>query len=418
MKLRYNFRVYPNSAQRLALAQAFGCARVVWNDCLRARTVAYEAGLPYVKSADLSKWLITQAKRTPERSWLTGVSAVALQQSLRDLDSAFKNFFESLGGRSKGRRIAPPRYKSKKDSRQSIRLTRSAFSLPGNGCAYVAKVGDLKVKWSRPLPGAPSSLTVVKDSAGRYFASFVVDTAPKILPQVDTEVGIDLGLTTFAVLSDGTRISSPKFLRRAERKLKRSQRDLARKAKGSKNAAKARVKLAKQHAKVSDRRRDWHHKESARIIRDNQAVYVEDLAVSALARTRVAKSVHDAGWASFISMLRYKAARHGRHFGMIGRFVPTSQTCSTCGHRDGPKPLHIRQWTCANCETVHDRDENAAINTLAAGRADRLNACGALVRPGAIPAQRDETGSPLGGHPTAEGIPGRQAAGGYVNSSP
>ncbi|MGW7459220.1 RNA-guided endonuclease InsQ/TnpB family protein [Streptomyces sp. NPDC054797] len=370
MKLRYNFRVYPNAPQRLALAQAFGCARVVWNDCLRARTVAHEAGLPYVTSAELSKEHITQAKRTPERAWLADVSAVVLQQSLRDLDGAFKNFFDSVCGRSKGRQTAPPRYKSKKDSRQSIRLTRSAFSLT------------------------------------------------EALSEVDTEVGIDLGLTTFAVLSDGTRIASPKFLRRAERKLKRSQRDLSRKTKGSKNHAKARVKLAKQHAGVVDRRRDWHHKVSTRIIRDNQAVYVEDLAVSALVRTRVAKSLHDAGWASFVSMLEYKAAKHGRHFGKIGRFVPTSQMCSTCGHSDGPKPLHIRQWTCSKCETVHDRDENAAINTLAAGRADRLNACGAPVRPGVIPAQRDETGSHRGGHPTAAGIPGRQAAGGYVNSSP
>ncbi|MFF4322390.1 RNA-guided endonuclease InsQ/TnpB family protein [Streptomyces sp. NPDC001568] len=418
MKLRYNFRVYPNAPQRQALAQAFGCARVVWNDCLRARMVAYEAGLPYVSSKDLSKEHITQAKRTPDRAWLADVSAVVLQQSLRDLDSAFKNFFDSAGGRSKGRKMAPPRYKSKKDFRQSIRLTRNAFSLTSNGCLYVAKVGNLKVKWSRALPAAPSSLTVVRDPAGRYFTSFVVDTEPESLSEVDTEVGIDLGLTTFAVLSDGTRIGSPEFLRRAERKLKRSQRDLSRKAKGSKNHAKARVKLPKQHARVSDRRRDWHHKVSTRIIRDNQAVYVENLAVSALGRTRVAKSVHDAGWASFVSMLEYKAAKHSRHFGKIGRFVPTSQVCSTCGHKDGPKPLHIRQWTCSNCQTVHDRDENAAINTLAAGRADRLNACGAPVGPGVIPAQRDETGSHHGGHQTAEGIPGRQAAGGYVNSSP
>ncbi|MEU9103099.1 RNA-guided endonuclease TnpB family protein [Streptomyces xanthophaeus] len=418
MKLRYNFRVYPNAAQRRSLARAFGCARVVWNDCLRARTVAHDAGLPYVRSGDLSKEHITRAKRTPERAWLADVSAVVLQQSLRDLDSAFKNFFDSTDAGSKGRRTSPPRYKSKKDSRQSIRLTRSAFSLPDNGCVYVAKVGDLKVRWSRPLPAAPSSLTVLKDPAGRYFASFVVDTESGPLPEVDTEVGIDLGLTTFAVLSDGTRISSPKFLRRAEKRLKRSQRDLSRKVKGSRNHAAARIKLAKQHARVADRRRDWHHKVSTRIIRDNQAVYVEDLAVSALVRTRVSKSVHDAGWASFVRMLEYKAARHGRHFAKIGRFVPTSRMCSTCGHNDGPKPLHIRTWICSNCETVHDRDENAAMNTLAAGRADRLNACGAPVGPGVIPAQRDETGSHRGGHPTAEGVPGRQAAGGYVNSSP
>ncbi|MFB7056386.1 RNA-guided endonuclease InsQ/TnpB family protein [Streptomyces vinaceus] len=418
MKLRYNFRVYPNALQRQALAQAFGCTRVVWNDCLRARMAAHEAGLPYLKSAELSKQHITRAKRTPERAWLADVSAVALQQSLRDLDNAFKHFFDSARGRSKSRKTAPPRYKSKKDSRQSIRLTRSAFSLDGDGRVHVAKVGGLKVKWSRPLPTAPSSLTLVKDCAGRYFASFVVDTEPEVLPQAESEVGIDLGLTTFAVLSDGRKISSPKFLRRAEKKLQRAQRDLSRKTKGSKNEAKARVKVAREHARVTDRRRDWHHKESTRIIRDNQAVYVEDLAVHALARTRLAKSVHDAGWATFVNMLGYKAVKHGRRFGKISRFEPTSRVCSTCGYHDGPKPLHVRQWICPHCETVHDRDENAAVNTLAAGRADRLNACGAPVGPGAIPARRDETGSPRGGLVAAARIPGRQAAGGYVNSSP
>lgn len=418
MKLRYNFRVYPNRLQRNALAQAFGCARVVWNDCLRARNTAHEAGLPYVKSADLSKQYITRAKRTPERSWLADVSAVALQQSLRDLDTAFANFFASARSTSKGRKVSPPRYKSGKDSRQSIRLTRNAFSLTDDSRLYVAKVGDLKVRWSRSLPAAPTSLTVIRDSAGRYFASFVVDTEPELLPVAGTEVGLDLGLTSFAVLSDGTRVSSPQFLRRAEKKLRRSQRSLSRKTKGSKNHARARIGLARQHARVTDRRRDWHHKVSTRIIRDNQAVYVEDLAVSALARTRLAKSVHDAGWAAFLSMLEYKAAKHGRHFGTIGRFVPTSQVCSACGHHDGPKPLHVRHWTCPRCGAAHDRDENAAINTLAAGRADRLNACGAPVGPGVIPAQRGETGSQRVGHPAAPGIPGRRAAGGYVNSSP
>ncbi|MFF3426288.1 RNA-guided endonuclease InsQ/TnpB family protein [Streptomyces sp. NPDC002602] len=417
MMLRCSYRVYPNGPQRLALARAFGCARVVWNDCLSARRAAREAGLPYVKSAELSKRLITRAKRTPERAWLADVSAVVLQQSLRDLDTAFKNFFDSNRGGRNGRKVSPPRYKSKKDSRHSIRLTSNAFALLADGRVYVAKVGNLAMRWSRPLPAAPSSLTVVKDSAGRYFVSFVVNTAPETLPETEAEVGIDLGLTTFAVLSDGTRISSPRFLRRAEKKLKRLHRDLSRKTKDSKNRAKARGRLARQYARVADRRRDWHHKTSTRIIRDNQAVYVEDLAVSALARTRLGKSVHDAGWTAFLNMLAYKAVKHGRYFGKIGRFVPTSQMCSACGHHDGPKPLHIRMWTCTNCATVHDRDENASHNTLAAGRADRLNACGAPVGPGAIPARRDETGSSCGGLTATAGIPGPQA-GDHVNSSP
>lgn len=168
MQLRYNYRIYPGPSQRSALARSFGCARVVWNDCLRERKEAHAAGLPYPSSAELSKTHLTQAKQTEGRSWLSEVSAVVLQQSLRDLDTAFKNFFGSIKGTRKGRKMAPPRFKSKKDSRQSVRLTSTAFSLRGNGAVYVAKVGDLKVRWSRPLPAAPTSLTVIKDAAGRY----------------------------------------------------------------------------------------------------------------------------------------------------------------------------------------------------------------------------------------------------------
>nr|WP_152884637.1 RNA-guided endonuclease TnpB family protein [Streptomyces adustus] len=413
VQLRYNYRAYPDATQRRALAQAFGCARVVWNDCLRDRKEAHAAGLPYVKSAELSRLRITLAKRTAERAWLADVSAVVLQQSLRDLDAAYKNLFDSLKGKRQGRKAGPPRYKSKKDTRQSIRLNTNAFSLQDDGTVYVAKVGNLKVKWSRQLPAAPTSLTVTKDSCGRYFLSFVVDTEPDILPGVESDAGIDLGLSAFAILSDGSRIDSPRFLRRAEKKLKRLQRELSRKTKGSKNRARARIKVARQHAKVADRRRDFHHKASTQIIRDKQAVYVEDLTVSALARTRLAKSVHDAGWSAFVGMLQYKAARHGRTFAKVDRAFPSSQVCSACGFRDGPKPLHVRKWTCSACGTVHDRDHNAARNVLfegrrivATGRVETPNACGAPVRRAHVPAQRVEAGSPRKGQTTQAGIPG------------
>jgi putative transposase len=415
MQLRYNYRTYPDASQCRSLARAFGCARVVWNDCLRDRRGAHAAGLPYVKSAELSRLRITQAKRTEERAWLADVSAVVLQQSLRDLDTAYKNFFDSVKGKRRGRKVGPPRYKSKKDAQQSIRLNTNAFSLSGDGTVYVAKVGNLKVKWSRQLPAAPTSLTVTKDSSGRYFLSFVVDTQPEILPQADTEAGIDLGLSAFAVLSDGRKIGSPRFLRRAEKKLKRLQRGLSRKVKGSKNRAKARIKVARQHAKVADRRRDFHHKASTQIIRDNQAVYVEDLAVAGLGRTRLAKSVHDAGWSAFVGMLEYKAVKHGRTFAKVDRAFPSSQICSACAFMDGPKPLHIRLWTCGGCGTVHERDHNAARNVLfegrrivAAGRAETQNACGAPVRRAHVPAQRGEAGSPRKGRTTQAGIPGPQ----------
>jgi putative transposase len=391
VQLRYQFRVYPTPGQQIALARAFGCARVVYNDALRARQQAREAGLPYLSDAELSKRIITEAKATPERAWLGDVSAVVLQQALADLNAAFRNFFASVTGRRNGRKLAPPRFRSRKDHRQAIRFTKnSRFRLLDNGRLRLPKIGDLAVRWSRKLPSAASSVAVIMDPAGRYFASLVVTTADdETLPPVESQVGIDLGLTHFAVLSDGRKIASPKFLRRAERKLRKVQRALSRKAKGSNIRKKAVVRVAKAHAKVADARRDHHHKLSTTIIGDNQAVYVEDLCVAGLSRTRLAKSVHDAGWAQFTAMLEYKAARYGRSFGRVGRWFPSTRMCSTCGVVSERKPLHMRSWTCL-CGAVHDRDINAAINVLAAGQADNSNDRGAQVRPASVPAQRRE----------------------------
>ncbi|WP_326723568.1 MULTISPECIES: RNA-guided endonuclease TnpB family protein [unclassified Streptomyces] len=395
MQLRYAFRLYPEPGQASALARAFGCARVVYNDAVRARRDAHANGLPYPNLAVLSRTLVTEAKQRPERAWLAEVSAVVLQQSLRDAEQAYRNFFTSLKGERKGPKTALPRMKSRKDTRQAVRFTANArWSITPSGRLNLPKIGAVKVAWSRRLPTTPSSVTVVKDSAGRYFASFDTDptTDATRMPVTGQSVGIDLGLTHFAVLSDGTKIDSPRFLRRAEKKLKKAQQDLSRKRKGSKNRAKARLKVARVHAQVADARREFHHQLSTKLIRENQAIAVEDLAVNGLARTRLAKSVHDAGWGAFLAMLEYKARRYGRTFLTIGRFEPTSQVCSTCGTKDGPKPLHVREWTCTACGTVHDRDVNAATNVkTAAGLA--VSACGARVRPEPVLAQREETGS-------------------------
>ncbi|MFE3141108.1 RNA-guided endonuclease InsQ/TnpB family protein [Streptomyces scopuliridis] len=404
MQLRYSFRLYPNGPQRSALAQAFGCARVVYNDALRARETARAGGEAFPKTGDLSKLLITEAKKTGARAWLGDVSAVVLQQSLRDLDTAYRNFFDGLKG--KRPRMGAPRFKSRKDSRQAVRFTANArWKITTGGDLSLPKVGDVRVKWSRNLPSVPSTVTVIKDAAGRYFASFVVETEPTTLPESDQVVGIDLGLGHFAVLSDGTKIEAPRFLRRAEKKLKKAQQALSRKTKGSNNRDKARIKVARAHAQVADARREFHHQLSTKIIRDNQAIAVEDLAVKGLARTRLAKSVHDAGWSAFVTMLEYKAARFGRSFHRIGRFEPTSQICSACGVKDGPKPLHVRVWECRECGAVLDRDINAAVNIAkAAGLV--VSACGAQVRPVPVPAQRVEAGTHRDGQPTVVGIPG------------
>ncbi len=387
MYLRYNYRLDPRPRHQIALGKAFGCARVVFNDALAVREAAYQAGEPYPTDAQLSARL-TASKARPERAWLTEVSAVVLQNAIADLNTAYRNFFASRNGTRTGPKMRKPRFRSRKDHRQAIRFTANArFKVLPNGKLRLPKVGDVPVRWSRPLPSEPSSVTVIKDAAGRYFASFVVETEPGALPEAQPRVGIDLGLKHFAVLSDGRKITAPRFLRRAEKRLNRRQRELSRKLEGSANRDKARVKVACAHARVADARRDFHHQLSTALIRENQAVAVEDLAVHRLGRTRLAKPIHDAGWSTFVAMLGYKARLYGREFHRIGRFEPTSQTCSVCGAKDGPKPLHVRAWECQGCGAWLDRDVNAAVNVArAAGLA--VTACGAQVRPDVAPAQR------------------------------
>jgi putative transposase len=392
VQLRYNYRLFPRPRHRVALAKAFGCARVVFNDGLRIRQDAYAAGQPYVTDRELSARL-TAAKATVGRVWLNEVSAVVLQQALADLSSAYRNFFASRTGKRKGSPIGAPTFRSRKDHRQTIRFTANArFKVLDNGKLRLPKIGDVPVRWSRSLPSEPSSVTVIKDSAGRYFASFVIEIEADALPETESVIGIDLGLKHFAVLSDGRKISSPQFLRQAENKLRRAQRALSRKQNGSANRDRARLKVARVHASLADARRDFHHQLSTALIRDNQAIAVENLAVKALARTRLAKSVHDAGWSRFVTMLEYKARLHGRVFTRVGRFEPTSRTCSACGANSGPKPLHVRVWQCPACRAWLDRDINAAVNVAkAAGLA--VSACGARIRPGIVQAQRGEAGT-------------------------
>jgi putative transposase len=390
MQVRYRYRLYPAPGQRQALARTFGCARVVYNDCLRVRNEAY-ANREKISDTEVQRRVITLAKLTPERTWLADVASVALVQACQDARRAYKNWFDSLTGRRKGPKIRHPKPK-RKHGRQSIRLTRNGFALHG-GRLYVAKVGDIKVEWSRDLPSVPSSVTVIREPDGRYYASFVVQREAMPLPACDREVGIDLGLNSLVVTSDGEAVANPRFYRVAQRRLRRAQRVLSRRQKGSANRARARHRVAVIHLKVRDARLDHAHKTALRLVRDNQAVYAEDLAVSGLARTRLAKSVADAGWSQLLRCIEEKAARYGRTFARIGRFEPTSQVCSTCGVKDGPKPLAIRTWQCMECGTVHDRDINAARNILAAGRADKPNACGTGVRPSLTVAAGAEAGT-------------------------
>ncbi len=397
MLARYRYRVCPGPHQEMMLARSFGCARVVFNDSLRVRGAARAAG-EKISDAEVQRRVITLAKTTPGRGWLGEVASVALVQACQDARRAYRNWFDSMSGRRKGRKVGRPRFRSRKDGRQSVRLTRNGFSLRG-GRLYVAKVGGLRVKWSRGLPSVPSSVTVIREADGRYYASFVVEPALAPLPPAGRDIGIDLGLSVLAATSDGELIANPRHLRARERKLARAQRAMARKQKGSANRDKARVRVAAQHRKVREARADHLHKTALRLVRDNQAVYVEDLAVSGLARARLAKSVNDAGWATLVRLLGEKAERHGRQVVKVGRWFPSSRICSACGVKDGAKPLSVREWTCGGCGTVHDQDVNAARNVLlegrkvAAGQADTQNACGGTVRPGPAPAGPGETGT-------------------------
>jgi IS605 OrfB family transposase len=402
MRLRFRYRLEPTPAQRRELARAFGCARVVYNDGLRLREDAYKAGLPYITDATLLQQVTTAAKLREDRAWLGEVSAVVLQQSVADLNRAYRNYFRALAkvraARAQGRKVPlehrKPRFKSRR-SGQAVRFTsNSRFRLLPDGRLSLPKVGDLKVRWSRPLPAEPSSVTVTLDGAGRYHASFVVEVRDTPLPFTRTAVGVDLGLSTLVALSNGRKEDNPRWLRQRQKALRRSQRNMSRKQKGSKNWEKARRRVARLHVKAADARREFHHQLSTRLIRENQTVCVETLNVAGLGRSNLAKSIHDAGWGQFTAMLAYKAKLYGRTVVKVDRWFPSSQLCSACGHRDGPKPLKIRTWNCPGCGVTHDRDLNAARNILAEGLS--VAACGGGVRPGETPAVADEAGTALG----------------------
>jgi putative transposase len=361
MKARYQFRFYPTGQQKQGLARLFGCIRVVWNDAL-----AICKGSEKLPSYNQLSSLLTQSKQTEERTWLTEVSAVPLQQSVRNLNMAYQSFFNSINGKRKGKKINPPRFKSRK-SKQSATFTNAGFSIKGEK-VYLAKIGYLDVVWSRPLPSELSSVTVIKDAAGRYFLSFVVEINPEKLSDNGKSVGIDLGITDFATLDNGEKIKAPKPLKKRLKKLRKAQRSLSRKQKGSKRREKARVKVAKIHAKIKDTRTDFLHKLSTRLIRENQTIVLEDLNTSGMLRNcKLSRAISDLGWRSFRAMLEAKSKMYGRDFRVISRWEPTSQRCSSCGQIGEKKELSVREWTCLFCGDIHDRDVNAAKNIKVAG---------------------------------------------------
>ena len=392
MKARFKYRIYPTPGQKHRLARLFGCVRVVWNDSLACCQQKYKSGEKKPVNSELQKQFITQAKKTEDREWLSEVSAIPLQQSLNDLNQAYQNFFTSTKGKRKGKPVKPPKFKSRK-SKQTARFTKGGFKV-GQHKVYLAKIGKLKIVWSRELPNVPSSVTVIKDSANRYFLSFVVEVQPEILAKTDNSVGIDLGIKTFATLSNGQKIDAPKLLKKRIKKYRKLSKLLSKKTRGTNRYEKARLRIAKFHAKLKDTRADFLHKLSTEIIRENQTIVLEDLNVSGMVKNRkLSRAISDLGWRTFRTFLEGKAEKYGRDFRVINRWEPTSQKCSCCGFRGGKLDLQVREWECLNCGAQHDRDTNAAINILVAGgQSETLNGRGGKRNPPPSPPRRGARG--------------------------
>jgi putative transposase len=371
-KCAYQYRFYPTKAQQQILARTFGCVRYVYNWALRLRIDTYKETKRGLSTNQLSKRL-TALKQQREQAFLNEVSSVPLQQSLRHLADAFTNFFEG--------RAAYPRFKARHD-KQSAEYTKSAFTWNGQHLCLAKMEEPLDIRWSRPLPEGvtPTTVIVSKDTAGRYFVSLRVEQDRARLSPIEKRVGLDLGLKSMVVTSDGEAIGNPKFFARDEKKLARAQRRLSKKKKGSRNREKARRKVARVHARIADCRRNYQHQLSTRLIRENQTICVESLRVKNMVKNHcLAKSIHDVGWGEFVRQLEYKAAWYGRTLIKIDTFFPSSKRCFACGHVLETLSLDVRSWTCPKCGVHHDRDINAAHNILAEGLS--VAACGEAVRP-------------------------------------
>ena len=392
---RYTYSASVAPAVAGNLNRAFGSSRFVFNAYLAHARAEYAAGRKHPSFYDGCKAIVTEGRKNPDTAWLRELPTGMLQLAVRDGAQAYENFFASVTGKRAGPKMGRPRFR-KRAHRQSAAFPAGAFAINGGwestsstgGRVWLSKIGYVTVNWHRPLPAAPSSAKVIRNSDGSHAVSFVVEMQkprPRIATRQGRAAGIDMGLTDFATIvhTDGSRekIGNPRFLRHAERKLRRLQKNLSRKQKGSRNRERARIELARAYDRVTNLRTNHARQLTSRLIRENQAIAVETLNVRGLARTRLARSIHDAGWANFLQTLEEGCVQNGRHFQKVPAFFPSSQLCSACGTGTGKKPLHVRAFTCPHCGTSLDRDFNAAVNILvAAGPAETVNACGRDIR--------------------------------------
>ncbi|BAZ22158.1 IS891/IS1136/IS1341 transposase [Kalymmatonema gypsitolerans NIES-4073] len=373
MEKTYRYRFYPTLEQETLLRRTIGCVRLVFNKALAARTEAWYSRQERVDYVQTSA-LLTLWKKEDDLQFLNEVSCVPLQQTLRHLQSAFTNFF---AGRAKY-----PNFKKKRNG-GSAEFTKSAFRWK-HGQVYLAKCSEpLSIRWSRHLPKGcePTTITVKLEPSGRWFVSLRIDDpTDKRLQPVDKSVGLDVGISSLVTLSTGEKIANPKGFDKYYHKLTKAQKTLTRRKKDSRNRDKARLKVARIQAKICDSRIDHLHKLTTRLVRENQTIVVEDLAVKNMVKNpKLARAISDASWGEFVRQLEYKAKWYGRTLVKIDRWFPSSKRCGNCGHVVERLPLNVRSWNCPNCGTHHDRDINAAQNILAVGHT--VTVCGASVRP-------------------------------------